>query len=94
MKDSLKLIELQCAVIAHCTALRHVIALWQDGKIDAAIARLEGAVTALDATSRGQVAGVSMKCDVCGESSALVDWAVEGVCPKCNAGADDESEAP
>lgn len=75
---TMNLIELQCAIIAHCAALKAVTQLLLNGKKDAAVARLDGAVTALAAAVRGQCAGVSMKCPNCGSEQNVVAWVDDG----------------
>lgn len=81
--DGLKLLELQCATIAHCAALREVADLLTAGNKDAAVARLDGAVAALHATIRGQAAGVTRACSACGHSQSVVEWVDDGRCDNC-----------
>lgn len=83
MNDGLKLIELQLATITHCKALKEVTSLMVAEKYDAAIARLDGAVMVLEATIRGQCAGVTMKCPACQSEQDVVAWVDDKQCRNC-----------
>lgn len=86
MKQALELIEMKAATLAHLAALKDVLALWRAGKVEGAVARLEGSIAYLEATSRGHIAGMSVHCDKCDESFPADQWlANEGNCPKCDA---------
>lgn len=93
--DVLALLELRCAIISHCNALKAVTELLEQDKKAAAVARLEGAVASLQATVRGQCAGQMMKCPQCGLDQAVVTWADEQRCQACGEPfiADDEEGA-
>jgi hypothetical protein len=79
----LKLLELQLAVIQHCNALRAVADFLDAGNLDAATARLDGAVAALKAVVRGQSVGVTMACPACGSQQGVVAWVDDGRCDHC-----------
>jgi hypothetical protein len=81
--EVLLLLELRMASIQHCTALRSVILLLEQGKTEAAIARLEGAVASLHATVRSQCAGQKMACPNCGSEQDVVAWVDDGKCDIC-----------
>lgn len=79
----LTLLELRQAVTQHCTALRSVVLLMQDNKPTAAMARLEGAVAALEQTIRGQCCEFSMPCPMCGRPQGLEAWVDRQQCSAC-----------
>lgn len=86
----MQLIELRMAVLTHCQAVKAACDLYAAGNPNGAIARLEGAVAALETSCRGMVIGSVMKCPTCGEKSELAQWADLGVCPQCGADLDAE----
>lgn len=79
----IQLVELRAATIAHAGALKAAIRLLEEGNVPAATARLEGAVTALHATIRGQCAGQTMACPACGTEQDVVAWVDDGSCRDC-----------
>lgn len=79
----LKFLELQCAVIQHCQALKAVTQMLLDDQKAAAVARLDGAVTALQATVRGQCIGQTMNCPACGSEQDVVAWVDDRKCHVC-----------
>lgn len=79
----LQLIELRHATIAHCAALRQVIDLLNKGNAVAAIARLDGAVMALEQVCRGQVVRVTMPCPDCGAEQDVEAWVDRRRCGAC-----------
>lgn len=84
-RDVIDLIELRLAVQAHCMALRSVIDMLSNGRVDIAVPRLEGAITALEATSRSQ-AGITLRCNFCKTASSVPEWVDNaGKCPACKA---------
>jgi hypothetical protein len=83
--DTFNLLELQLAVMAHCQSLKAVTRLLIEGRKEAAVARLDGAVTSFQATIRGQCAGVTMKCLGCGSEQDVVAWVDDGMCNACGA---------
>lgn len=80
---AIKLLELQCAVMQHCQALRAVTNLLIEGKKDAAVARLDQATAAFSAVVRGQCVGVTMKCPACGSEQDVVAWVDDHNCHNC-----------
>lgn len=85
MKHSLELIEMKAATLAHLAALKDVLHLWRAGKVEGAVARLEGSIAYLEGTARGHIAGMSVTCETCNETSPAEEWlANEGNCPKCD----------
>lgn len=82
---TIKFVELQCAVLSHCQALKAVTSLLIEGRIEAAVARLDGAVAAMQAVVRGQCAGESMKCPDCGSEQDVVAWVDDKKCNVCGA---------
>ena len=92
MKDGLKIIEQSCAIIQHMIALREVVRFMEEKNYEAAMARLEGSLAALEAMTKGTVVGLKLTCDRCGDASEVSDWAVDGVCPKCGRPSEDESQ--
>lgn len=80
---SLKLLELQCAVIQHCAALKAVVDLMVEEKYPIATARLDQAVSALHAVVRGQAIGQTMQCPKCGTDQDVVAWVDEKICQHC-----------
>jgi hypothetical protein len=83
-KDTvLKLVDLQCAVIQHCSALKATTEFLSSGKKEAAIGRLDSAVTALLAVVRGQCAGMKMACPKCGTEQNVVAWVDDKECSNC-----------
>ena len=81
--EVLKLLELQLGVIAHCQSLKAVTQLLIDGKTEAAVARLDGAVSTMHALVRGQCAGQAMKCPKCATEQDVVAWVDDGRCNEC-----------
>lgn len=81
--DTLDLMELRLALMQHATSLRAVINLLLAGKTEGAIARLDGAVTALEATCRAQVGGITMRCPQCDAEQDVVAWVDNGKCNAC-----------
>jgi transcription initiation factor IIE alpha subunit len=72
---ALNLIELR--------GLKAIVELLKDGKTPAAIARLDGAVTALLATTKSQMAGEYLECPHCGSKEELEAWVEDRLCSKC-----------
>ena len=83
--DTLKLVELQCGIIQHMAALKAVTQFLIDGKKEAAVARLDQAVTAIGALVRGQAVGITAKCPSCESEQAVVAWVDDGKCRECGA---------
>jgi hypothetical protein len=81
--EVISLIELRCGIVQHAAALKAVTQLLSDGKKEAAISRLDSAVTALHALVRGQCAGQKMKCPACGSEQDVVAWVDDGRCSEC-----------
>lgn len=81
--EFLKLLELRLGVIQHSQALKAVAQLLGEGKTQAAVARLDDAVTALHALVRGQTAGQTLKCPHCGSDQNVVAWVDDGACREC-----------
>lgn len=79
----LKLLELQCAVMTHTKALKAAIQLMIDGKREAGMARLDGAVSVLDAVVRGQAAGMTIACPSCKGERPMAEWVDEHKCGSC-----------
>jgi hypothetical protein len=73
-RDSLDLVELRVHLIAHCRSLKAVIDLWDRGEMEGAKARLEGAVAALEAVQRAQVADVQFQCPECLAIATVLEW--------------------
>jgi hypothetical protein len=82
-KAGLQLIELQVTVIQHCHALKRVVRLLQEKKIPAAVAAIEGAVVALEASLRSQASGEMMMCPACGTHKEVIQWVDESTCDQC-----------
>jgi hypothetical protein len=81
----LKLLELSAAMIQHCQALKGVTSMLEQGNVDAAISRLDCAVTALHAVVRGQCVGSTMACPNCGTEQDVVAWVDDKTCDHCGA---------
>ena len=83
--QGLQLLELQCGVIAHCAALKAVTKFLEEGKVEAAVARLDQATKGLHALVRGQAEEVTKACPSCGEKQGVVQWVDSGKCDNCGA---------
>jgi len=85
MDDATRLFELRLLILKHCIAVKEVVRLWGEGKVEAAVARLEGAATEMEVASRNQQIGVDSRCKDCGEVSPALDWIDNQCrCPKCH----------
>lgn len=76
-------LELKRGIEQHCLALRATISLLEADKKPAAIARLEGAVSALEAVVRGQCAGLTMPCPTCQQPQNVTAWVDAHKCDAC-----------
>ena len=77
------LLELKQAITHHCTAIRATVLLLEQGKTEAAAARLEGAVASLEQALRGQCSSFSMPCPSCGSEQGLEAWVDARKCGSC-----------
>ncbi len=81
--ETFELLELQLAVLQHCNALGAVTHFLEQGKTDAAIARLDAAISAFQSIIRGQCIGQTKACPICGTTQEVVAWVDSGTCNYC-----------
>lgn len=78
-----KMLELRMGIIQHTQALKAVVQLLSQDKKQAAVARLDNAVTALHALVRGQCSGQTMECPHCKSPQDVIAWVDDGMCREC-----------
>lgn len=84
MNVVLKLVETRGAIISHCASIKQVCDLLEAGNIPAAVAKLEGACSALLAATRSEVGDQAYECPACGTESLVAAWGdAMGYCPNC-----------
>ena len=81
----LALIEMRLAIVQHCVAMKRTIKLFACGNITAGVASMDGAVTALEAALRSQVAGLTLPCPACNKPLDIMVWVNDQECTVCGA---------